>query len=64
MRIIAILASYNERRFIRACLEHYLQQDIEVYLLDNDSTDETIDIASEYLGRNLIQIERTPRQGM
>jgi hypothetical protein len=64
MRIVAILASYNERRFIRACLEHYLQQGIEVYLLDNDSTDETIDIAHEYLSRNLINIERIPRHGM
>ena len=64
MRIVAILASYNEQRFIRACLEHYLQQGIEVYLLDNDSTDGTLDIASEYLGRNLIGIERIPRNGM
>lgn len=64
MRIVAILASYNEQRFIRACLEHYLQQGIEVYLLDNDSTDDTLKIAREYLGRNLIGIERIPRQGM
>lgn len=64
MRIIAILASYNERRFIRACLEHYLQQGIEVYLLDNDSTDETVEIAREYLGQHVIAIETIPRQGM
>lgn len=64
MRIVAILASYNEQRFIRACLEHYLQQGIEVYLLDNDSTDDTLKIAREYLGRNLIAIERIPRNGM
>lgn len=64
MKIVAILASYNEKRFIRACLEHYLQQGIHVYLLDNDSTDETVDIAQEYLGRNLIGIERIPRNGM
>lgn len=64
MRIVAILASYNEQRFIRACLEHYLQQGIEVYLLDNDSTDDTLDIAKEYLGRNLIGIERIPRHDM
>jgi hypothetical protein len=64
MKIVAILASYNEQKFIRACLEHYLQQGIEVYLLDNDSTDKTLDIAREYLGRNLIGIERIPRHGM
>lgn len=64
MRIVAILASYNEQRYIGACLEHYLQQGIEVYLLDNDSTDDTLDIARAYLGRNLIGIERIPRHGM
>jgi glycosyltransferase involved in cell wall biosynthesis len=64
MKIVAILASYNEQKFIRACLEHYLEQGIEVYLLDNDSADDTLAIASEYLGRNLIGIERIPRHGM
>ena len=64
MKIVAILASYNEQKFIRSCLEHYLEQGIEVYLLDNDSTDDTLAIAREYLGRNLIGIERIPRQGM
>lgn len=64
MRIVAILASYNEQRFIGACLEHYLQQGIEVYLLDNDSTDNTLEIARGYLGQNLIGIERMPRHGM
>jgi glycosyltransferase involved in cell wall biosynthesis len=64
MRIVAILASYNEERFIRTCLEHYLQQGIEVYLLDNDSTDKTVEIAKEFAGRHLIGVERIPRNGM
>ena len=64
MKIVAIVASYNEQRFIRACLEHYLQQGIDVYLLDNDSTDDTLAIAREYLDRNVIGIERIPRHGM
>lgn len=64
MRIVTILASYNEGRFMRACLEHYLQQGVEVYLLDNESTDYTLDIAREYLGKNLIGIETIPRGGM
>lgn len=63
MRIVAILASYNEARFIRACLQHYLRQGIEVYLLDNESTDNTMDIAQEFLGKNLLAIESFPRGG-
>lgn len=64
MRTVAILASYNEGRFMRACLEHYLQQGVEVYLLDNESTDNTLNIAREYLGKHLIGIETIPRGGM
>lgn len=60
-RAVAILATYNERRFIRACLENLFKQGLEVYLLDNESTDGTVDIAREYLGQGLIEIERFPR---
>jgi glycosyltransferase involved in cell wall biosynthesis len=64
MRIVAILASYNEARFIRACLDHYLQQGVEVYLIDNESTDDTVEIAQEYTGKNIIGIETISRSGV
>ena len=47
-----------------ATAEHYLQQGVEAYLVDNDSTDNTLELAREYLGRNLISIERIPRYDM
>lgn len=64
MRIIALLATYNEQRFIRNCLDNLLGQGLEVYLIDNQSTDATRAIAGEYLGRGLIDIETFPRDGM
>lgn len=63
MRIIAILASYNEEMFIEACLSHYEKQGIEVYLLDNESTDATVEIAQKFLDRNLVGIETYQRKG-
>ncbi|QKK01485.1 MAG: glycosyltransferase [Pseudomonadota bacterium] len=60
-RAVALLAVHNERRFIRACLEHLIGQGLEVYLLDNESTDSTVDLARDYLGRGLIEVERFPR---
>lgn len=63
MRIVAILCAYNEERFIRACLENYIPQGVEVYLLDNESQDATADIAHDYLGHGLIAIERCERLG-
>jgi glycosyltransferase involved in cell wall biosynthesis len=64
MHVIALLATYNEERFIAGCLEHLLRQDIEVYLIDNCSTDQTVTIAERYLGRGLIGIEMLPRAGV
>jgi glycosyltransferase involved in cell wall biosynthesis len=63
MRIIAMLTSYNESRFIGHILEHYLRNGIEVFLLDNESTDDTVEIASQYLDKNLIEIRTIPRSG-
>ena len=62
MRVIAILASYNEERFIGGCLEHLFGQGVEAYLIDNCSTDRTVEIAEHYLGRGLIGIETFPRE--
>ncbi|MGH9335877.1 MAG: glycosyltransferase, partial [Vicinamibacteria bacterium] len=63
-RIIALLATYNEERFIEGCLSHLTQQGIEVYLIDNESTDRTIDIAQRFVGAGLIDVETFPRGGV
>lgn len=61
MRIVALLATYNERRFIRSCLQHLTEQGIDIYLIDNGSTDDTVEQAECWLGRGLIGIESFPR---
>jgi len=61
LRVVAILATYNEERFITSCLEHLFDQGVEVYLIDNCSTDRTVEIAERYLGRGLIDVETFPR---
>ena len=63
MRALAILATYNEERFIGGCLEHLFAQGVEAYLCDNQSTDGTVAIASRYLGAGLRGIEEIPRDG-
>ena len=61
MRVVAIIAAYNEERFIAACLEHLFRQGVEAYLIDNCSTDRTAVIARHHLGRGLIGLESFPR---
>jgi len=64
MRVVALLATFNEERFITTCLENLIRQGVEVYLCDNESTDRTVVIARRYLDHGLIGIETLPRMGV
>ncbi len=61
MRVVAILATYNEERFIERCIEHLVTHDVAVHLLDTESTDGTVELAERYLGRGVCAIEQVPR---
>lgn len=63
MRVLALLATYNERRFVGSCLEHLGEQGVETYLIDNGSTDDTVEIAERFRGRGLAGIEEFPHDG-
>jgi glycosyltransferase involved in cell wall biosynthesis len=58
-----MLATYNEQRFIASVIEHLSAHGVNVYLIDNESTDRTRDIAESYLGHGVIGIETLPRDG-
>jgi glycosyltransferase involved in cell wall biosynthesis len=54
---------YNEADVIVPSINHLIDQGIELYLLDNCSTDDTYDLALNFKGRGLLGIERFPSQG-
>jgi glycosyltransferase involved in cell wall biosynthesis len=56
MRVIAMLAVYNEEHYIAACLEHLFRHGIEAYLIGNESTDRSAVIARHYLGRGMLRL--------
>jgi glycosyltransferase involved in cell wall biosynthesis len=60
--VIALLAGYNEERFLACCIEHLRDHGIESYLIDHCSTDSTVAIAERYLGHGLLGIEELPRE--
>ena len=39
MRVVALLATYDEERFVGGCIEHLAAHGVETYLIDNESTD-------------------------
>ena len=56
-----MLQTFNERRFIANCIEHLYDQGVSVYLIDNQSTDDTVAIAERYQGRGIVGIETLPK---
>jgi len=63
MRIIALLALRNEALYLERCLTHLASQGIEALVIDNDSTDGSLDIAQSFLGRGVLRVERLPYPG-
>jgi glycosyltransferase involved in cell wall biosynthesis len=63
MRILAIISTRNEERFIEGCIEHLVAHGLEVYLCDNGSTDRTVELAAPWLGAGVRGIEHLPHDG-
>jgi hypothetical protein len=56
-RVIALISSYNEGDIISVVLQHLIENGVHVYLIDNESTDDTVRQASQWLGKGLLGIE-------
>ena len=61
MRVVALLAVHDEERFVGGCIGHLAAQGVETYLVDDGSTDRTVEIAESFRGRGLAGIESLPR---
>jgi len=54
----AILAVRNEAVHIDRVMTEFIEQGIDVVVIDNDSTDETVNICRRYLGKGLLFMDR------
>jgi phage shock protein A len=59
-RVIAIISAFNEGDIIAPVIGHLVENGVDVYLLDNHSTDDTVQQAEKWLGRGLLEIETFP----
>jgi glycosyltransferase involved in cell wall biosynthesis len=64
MRIVALLAVRNEACYLERCLTHLCEQGVETCLIDNESTDRTMDIVAEFSDRGVFRIESFPYKGI
>jgi hypothetical protein len=56
MKLTALLAIRNEELFIEKCLKNLIYNGFEVILIDNESEDDSVEIAKKYLGQGLKEI--------
>lgn len=59
-RVMAMVSAFNEGDIISRIIGHLVDNGIEVYLIDNRSTDDTVAQAEPWLGRGLVHIETFP----
>lgn len=62
-RVVAIVPAHDEEDVVAQTLGDLVGQGIDVYLVDNWSTDATVERARPFLGRGLVAIERFPPDG-
>ncbi|WP_165873441.1 rhamnan synthesis F family protein [Parasulfuritortus cantonensis] len=62
-RVVAFMTAYNEADIIFHSIRHLIDQGVDVYLIDNWSTDDTVAHATPLLGKGLIAIEQFPPGG-
>ena len=62
-RVRAFMCAYNEEDVIPETLGYLTEQGVEVHLIDNWSTDRTVERAARFLGRGLHAITKFPPEG-
>jgi GT2 family glycosyltransferase len=62
-RVLALLTTNNDERFVGNCLTHLIAQGLRVQLIDHESTDHTVAMAEKFHGRGLLGIESLSRDG-
>ena len=60
IRVVAILAAYNEADIIATVVGHLVDQGVDVYFIDNGSTDGTLAAVEPWIGKGVIGTEHFP----
>jgi hypothetical protein len=62
-RVAAIITAYNESDVLLPVIDHLNRQGVEVYVIDNWSTDGTYEQVKARIGQGVIDVERFPPEG-
>ena len=56
MKIVGMLAVYNDNDIIEEIIQHLISQGIDLVVLDNGSTDGTYEICKKFVGKGILDL--------
>ena len=62
-RVVALLTCRNESLYLERSLQHLYEQGIETCFIDNESTDNSLEIAKRFKRKGVFMIEKQPFPG-
>lgn len=62
-KVVAFMTSYNEEDIIFSSIVRLINSGVEVYLIDNWSSDNTLEVVKPLLGKGLLGVECFPPEG-
>lgn len=63
MRALAVVCVRNESMHVRRCLTDFIADGLDVFLIDNGSTDGSLEVAEDFLGCGLVGISHLKWNG-
>lgn len=64
LSICAVIAARNDKQYLRILFPLLAEQDIDVVILDNESTDDSNNLYSMYMGKPIISVQNIPYKGV
>ena len=64
MKLTALLTFKNEEFYLKYTIEHLISQGFEIYLIDNESSDNSRSIAKRYLNKGVVTIDSIKTRGI
>jgi len=58
MKVVGMLSVFNDEDIIEEVIEHMISQGLELVILDNGSTDRTLQLCEKFLDKGLLKLEQ------
>ncbi|HUT06975.1 MAG TPA: glycosyltransferase family 2 protein [Nitrosopumilaceae archaeon] len=58
MKIIGMIPVYNDEDIIEEIIQHHIAEGLDLVILDNGSSDQTLEMCKKYVGNGVLQVDQ------